>query len=225
MGSSKGNAAATVDTVKVIKVLQMSIQNTEAIMSRVEEASNHFGVTQKKMVDKLDGICMMLAQLNASSEFGSAQRLHPTSTSPSPPPPTGLSPNDMAFIKRQEAQGKISILNSHLSDPTTFTTDTTDSITFTMSEPNNTIPHHMTLFTPIYTLIHQTSITPCTHTNLHQNNTEQTKPPNYKPNLNTFSLSIARPKVDFPVFSGEEPFNWLRQCEKYFSLANVPIKS
>jgi hypothetical protein len=149
MGSSKGNAAATVDTVKVIKVLQMSIQNTEARMSRVEEASNHFGVTQKKMDDKLDGICMMLAQLNASSEFGSAQRLHPTSTSPSPPPPTGLSPDDMAFIKRQEAQGKISILNSHLPDPTTFTTDTTDSITFTTPEPNNTTPHDF-----VYTNLH-----------------------------------------------------------------------
>jgi hypothetical protein len=38
-------------------------------------------------------------------------------------------------------------------------------------------------------------------------------------------LSIARPKLDFPTFLGDEPFNWLRQCEKYFSLTNVPMES
>jgi hypothetical protein len=40
-----------------------------------------------------------------------------------------------------------------------------------------------------------------------------------------FNLSIPRPKIDFPSFNGDEPFNWLRQCEKYFSLATVPIES
>jgi hypothetical protein len=40
---------------------------------------------------------------------------------------------------------------------------------------------------------------------------------------NNFSLSIARPKLDFPTFSGENAMGWLRQCEKYFSLANVPM--
>jgi hypothetical protein len=33
------------------------------------------------------------------------------------------------------------------------------------------------------------------------------------------------PKLDFSPFSGEESFNWLRQCEKYFTLANVPMKT
>jgi hypothetical protein len=36
------------------------------------------------------------------------------------------------------------------------------------------------------------------------------------------NLSIARSKLDFPIFLGDEPFNWLSQCEKYFWLANVP---
>jgi hypothetical protein len=53
----------------------------------------------------------------------------------------------------------------------------------------------------------------------HLNHTTPTNP------TNNFSLSIARPKLDFPTFSGEEPFNWLRQCERYFSLASVPIDS
>jgi hypothetical protein len=51
--------------------------------------------------------------------------------------------------------------------------------------------------------------TPETHTN-HQN---------------SFSLSIARPKLDFPSFASEEHVNWLRMCEKYFALAIVPIET
>jgi hypothetical protein len=45
------------------------------------------GVTQKQMDEKLDGIVKMLAQLNTSSEMGSAEKPHqPTHTSPIPPP-------------------------------------------------------------------------------------------------------------------------------------------
>lgn len=32
----------------------------------------------------------------------------------------------------------------------------------------------------------------------------------------SFSLSISRPKIDFPSFSGDNPAGWTRQCEKYF---------
>uniref|UniRef100_A0A0A9HRG5 Retrotransposon gag domain-containing protein n=1 Tax=Arundo donax TaxID=35708 RepID=A0A0A9HRG5_ARUDO len=38
----------------------------------------------------------------------------------------------------------------------------------------------------------------------------------------SFSLSIARPKLDFPQFHGDDPIAWTRQCEKYFDLASVP---
>ncbi|KAL6629795.1 hypothetical protein ACP70R_029560 [Stipagrostis hirtigluma subsp. patula] len=41
-------------------------------------------------------------------------------------------------------------------------------------------------------------------------------------NDNGFSLSIARPKLDFPHFHGDDPISWTRQCEKYFDLAAVP---
>jgi hypothetical protein len=41
----------------------------------------------------------------------------------------------------------------------------------------------------------------------------------------SFNLTIARPKLDFPPYSREDPYNWLRQCKKYFSLANVPIEN
>ena len=39
---------------------------------------------------------------------------------------------------------------------------------------------------------------------------------------NSFSVSIARPKLDFPTFNGDNPIGWTRQCEKYFDLAAVP---
>lgn len=45
---------------------------------------------------------------------------------------------------------------------------------------------------------------------------------NFKQPDNTFSLSISKPKLDFPTFSGENPAGWTRQCEKYFELAFVP---
>uniref|UniRef100_A0A0A9AN26 Retrotransposon gag domain-containing protein n=1 Tax=Arundo donax TaxID=35708 RepID=A0A0A9AN26_ARUDO len=40
--------------------------------------------------------------------------------------------------------------------------------------------------------------------------------------MQNFSLSIARPKLDFPHFNGSNPVGWLRMCEKYFDLAAVP---
>jgi hypothetical protein len=46
----------------------------------------------------------------------------------------------------------------------------------------------------------------------------------YRDSNPQFNLSIARPKIDFPTISGDEPVNWLRQCEKYFSLPNVPME-
>jgi hypothetical protein len=61
MASSKGGAAAVANTVKAIRALHNCVQNTESRMSRVEEASNYFGATQKKKDDKLDEICLMLA--------------------------------------------------------------------------------------------------------------------------------------------------------------------
>jgi hypothetical protein len=140
LGSSKGDVATAVDAAEAIKALQICVQSTEAGMTRVEEASNYFGATQKKMDDQLDGICLMLAQLSDGSDFGSAQKQHPTTASPLPPPPTGLTQDGLAFLKKQEAQGKISILNTSLPNSTPYITYTTDTITLNTFERNHTSP-------------------------------------------------------------------------------------
>jgi hypothetical protein len=74
----------------------------------VEEASKLFGVTQKQMDEKLDGIYMLLTQWNSGSELGSAQQpQRPFTTSPTPPPHPntnpGLTIEELAFLKRQES--------------------------------------------------------------------------------------------------------------------------
>jgi hypothetical protein len=66
------------------------------------------------------------------------------------------------------------------------------------------------------------------HTQPNQNtHTEPPHPyipqPNHTDHANQFNLSISKPKLDFTSFNGDEPFNWLRQCEKYFALASVPM--
>jgi hypothetical protein len=45
---------------------------------------------------------------------------------------------------------------------------------------------------------------------------EPQRPYNHRDHGNHFNLSIARLMLDFPTFSGEEPFNWLHLYEKYF---------
>jgi hypothetical protein len=61
--------------------------------------------------DKLDEIYRMMAQWNSSSEMGSGQRPQQHTTLPTPPltPHTMLNADDLAVLKKQEAQGKISI--------------------------------------------------------------------------------------------------------------------
>jgi hypothetical protein len=85
----------------------------------------------------------------------------------------------------------------------------------------------------VYTKHYQhTTITPKPHSPTLQNMPlphnippEQPRHHNNRDPTTQLSLSISGPKIDFPAFAGEEPFNWLRQCEKYFSPTNVPIES
>jgi hypothetical protein len=51
------------------------------------------------------------------------------------------------------------------------------------------------------------------------------RPHNNKEYNPHFNLYIAQPRLDFLTFSGDESFNWLRQCEKYFTLESVPIET
>jgi hypothetical protein len=83
----------------------------------------------------------------------------------------------------------------------------------------------MILQSYIHHLIHKTTLKP------YQTTTQQTfdNLPNHhtldhhrQQHDNNFSLTIARTKLDFLPFLGDEPVNWLKQCEKYFALANVP---
>lgn len=46
---------------------------------------------------------------------------------------------------------------------------------------------------------------------------------NQEEKSNEFLRSIAKgPRLEFPVFEGDNPLGWIRQCDKYFELARVP---
>jgi hypothetical protein len=218
------SSAATPNSADMMRALHTNLQISDARIKRVEEASRVFGETQKQMDNKLDGIYQLLSQFTSGSEFGSAQKAqqHHT-TSPSPPPHTShtiLSPEDLAFLKNQETWGKISIQTSPFTDSTNTSTGTTNTLAFNTS-------NRQTTTTPgfVYTLTNPDT----TQNQKHKFPFQTTTPWKYLDNSQTetpkpqFNLSITRPKLDFPTFSREEPFNWLRQCEKYFSLASVPM--
>jgi hypothetical protein len=113
---------------------------------------------------------------------------------------------------------------------------TADTFTCALPTEDNTPPHGF-----VYTQLHSSTTPPQPpndtntqnqedtippqprlHNNINQNHIHTTQPRDTNPH---FHLAIARPKLDFPTYYGEEPFNWLRQCEKYFSLANVPMEN
>jgi hypothetical protein len=78
---------------------------------------------------------------------------------------------------------------------------------------------HLEQLTPITKMIrqHYPNLQHRTH------NTTHTK--TQRDNYTQFSLSIARPKIDFLPFSGDDPINRLHQCEKYFTLASIPMET
>jgi hypothetical protein len=141
-----------------------------------------------------------------------------------------LNTEDLAILKKQEAQGKISI---HLDPFYSSSQPTTEASTSTMFAPLD--PHTYTPSGFVYTQLppdttqnNKPSI-PHTHTiqTIHREPQQPYIPhprqPSPRDHANQFNLSIARPKLDFPSFNGDEQFNWLRQCEKYFALASVPM--
>jgi hypothetical protein len=147
-----------------------------------------------------------------------------------------LTADELTFLKKQEGAGTISLhtVPPYTPDTPHTATSTTPALTFNILETNmnTTTGYVYTHLYPDTSTIH----TP-THTSNHTQkpyHTTPPQPPNNPPNLhildphrqnqqNNYSLTIARPKLDFPPFLGDEPVNWLRQCEKYFALANVPI--
>jgi hypothetical protein len=95
---------SAVEVTEAIQLLQLNAQSTDVKLKRIEEVGKGFGESQKVLEDKLDGIYMMMAQWNSSSEMGSGQRPQRHTISPTPPltPRTMLNADDLAVLKKQE---------------------------------------------------------------------------------------------------------------------------
>jgi hypothetical protein len=133
----------------------------------------------------------------------------------------------MAFLKKQEAEGKISLHNASFVNSSKFDKEASASAPHTTQIPGPNIPPNRgQVYTHIHIEPHYYFKPPLPNQPQPPNTTIETNNPNtHRDTQPNFSLSIARPKLDFPNFYGEEPFNWLRQCEKYFSLASVPMEN
>jgi hypothetical protein len=182
--------------------------------------------SHQKMDEKLDGIYNLLAQWNAGSEPSSL--LRPFSPSPPPPHPTTLTADELVFLKKQEVAGKISLQHETLPPPHQSTHDPSSNHAYTTTDPTLTLQHGFTFIQNPSETQNQPKTSP--H-NRQTTNPQQVSIPEttrQHPQLDIqphFNLSIARPKLDFPTLMGEEPYNWLRKCDKYFSLANVPMET
>jgi hypothetical protein len=138
------------DTIEAVRLLQMGQHNTDLRLWHVEEASKQFGEIQKKMDDKLDSIHKLIYQWNGS-EMGSAQRpQRPTSSSPSPipDPPPQLTTEGMAFLKKQEVAGKISLHPDSFIHTGKFTHEAFGSSTTNLLPIPQTPYRNMDLCTP-----------------------------------------------------------------------------
>jgi hypothetical protein len=203
----------------------------------VKETTGNVADTHKQIDGKLDGLYKLLQQWTFPSEQGSQEKTN--RPFPNPPSPqqatttTLLTAEEMAFLKKQEVAGKISLHHTPSTSSSSFniattnqpshtfqiphTTQTTQpGMGYTQLFPDNTSPH-----TPLPQNLHTTQ------PHLYPHNTTNTFMPDpARPNQHSnFSLSIARHKLDFPIFAGDEPVNWLRRCEKYFALACVPVET
>jgi hypothetical protein len=151
MAQHIGDAVAplsAVEATEAIQLLQIRVQSTDARLKRVEEAGKVFGDTQRLMDENLDGIYKMMTQWNSSSEMGSGQRPQRHTTSPTPPltPQTMLNAEDLAILKKQEAQSKITI---HLDPFYSSSQPNTEASSSTMFAPLD--PHTYTPSGFVYT--------------------------------------------------------------------------
>jgi hypothetical protein len=229
-----GSGSQGSDSLEMIHLLQLNMQQSECRMQRVEETVRSMSETHTLLDGKLDGIYKILQQMT-SSDFGSAEKSPRPISNTTPIQSTTttlLTAVELAYLKKQEAAGKISLHHSSYIPTTPNTTEaqSSPSLTFHIPDPttsaNQGIVYTHILIEPTThpnpSLTHQTPPNSSHQTSPSSSNFTTPDPPRY-PNLNHFSLSIARPKLDFPNFGGDEPVNWLRQCEKYFALASVPI--
>jgi hypothetical protein len=222
--------------LEAIRAMQHNLHKTDARLQQVEEAAKSMAETHKMIDVKLNGLYKVMQQWNSSSESGSQER--PQRPFPNPPSPhqptqtTLLTADELAFLRKQEVAGKISLHQEHTANtiPTTHDMTASASHPFHMPEHNHT-PQTRIVYTQLYPEkppnVHQNPPKPyqpqSINTTIPQPNFHAPKHPNH--HTNSFNLSITRPKLDFPSFSDDEPVNWLRLCEKYFALAGVPTET
>lgn len=127
------------------------MEHTDARLHKVEEAGKIFGETQRKMDEKLDLIHKLLTQGSFTTEFGSAQNSPPNpQPSPTPPPEhlATMTADEMAFLKKQEATGKISLHTQPFLHTSKFPSDPSSSEfnQFSQIEPTKP-PEHGYVYT------------------------------------------------------------------------------
>jgi hypothetical protein len=187
----------------------------------VESTGKVFIENQQNMDDKLDVIYALLKQWNRNDvDSDRKSHLH-TNPSPTPPPNqttiSTLTTEELAFLKKQEADGKITIQHQAFLNTNQFQHEASTS------EPQHTITPPEPRFVYIEQ-IPETILDTKPHVFIHNKQPHHHSDPTTQYHTNSqFSLSIACPKLDFSPFSREDPVNWLRQCERYFSLASVPM--
>jgi hypothetical protein len=217
--------------------MQQSLLKTDAKLLKVEEAAKSVDDNHMEINTKLDGLYKLFQQRTPTNDFSSLEKPH--QSFPNPPLLTQQQQNtlvtadEMAFLKKQEVASKILFHQDPSTSTHTLSHDSTVSPLLTFTIPNTSaFPHHGFGYTPSQSDTSPTHTPP--HTNIpYQTHTKPNTIPQQQSHIpdqnthqiNTFSLSIARPKLDFPTFSSDEPVNWPRFCEKYFTLAGVPMET
>jgi hypothetical protein len=140
------------EALQVVHEMQQYLKKSDEHLQKVEEVTQYFSQTQQKIEEKMDGMTRMMQQWNSSSEFSSAEKApRIVLDSPSPPPNhrgTTLTAQEYAFLKQQEASGKILIHNTPPPNShTTIETSSNQSFAF-----NNPDPHPTNTSGIVYTI-------------------------------------------------------------------------
>jgi hypothetical protein len=192
---SSDQAAAILEALQVVRDLQISIKKSDDRLQKVEEVTHNFSETQQKLEAKMDDITIMLQQWNSSSEFISAEKAPHSKGSPSPLPPSFSAPDytqlhNTTFFTSTPHTTSTSSSQSFAFTPLEPEQKPTSSVVYTI-QPNNTPTNTSASLIPNQQTPKTTTFTP----------ENQRTPPE------TFSLAIARPKLDFPSYSGDDPYN------------------
>jgi hypothetical protein len=209
---SLDQATVILEALQVIRDLQISIKKSDDRMQKVEEVTQNFSETQHKIYVKMDDITLMLQQWNSLSELSSAEKAPRTMGLPSPPPSFTI-PDYTKFHTHTPFP---------TSTPDTTTASSFQSFAFTTPYPQNPTSGVVYTINPTSNNTHTTA-SPIPNQHTHKATTFTTETHRIAPE--TFNLAIARLKLDFPSYFRDDPFNWLRQYEKYFSLASIPMEN